>query len=149
VTILVDTNLLCRLCNSIKPPTLDALAARKSLQLLRDRGHSFAIAPQNLYEFWAVATRSPSANGLGMSVDRADAWLAYVLRNFKVLGESDQSFATWRGLVITHQVTGYKSHDVRLVAAMQTHGLTDILTFNINDFKRFPGITILDPKTII
>ena len=40
-----------------------------------------------------------------------------------------------------------KSHDARLVAAMQTYGSARILTFNANDFKGYP-ITIIDPASV-
>ena len=32
-----------------------------------------------------------------------------------------------------------------LVAVMLIHAVTDILTFNIPDFERYPGVTVLDP----
>jgi predicted nucleic acid-binding protein len=35
-----------------------------------------------------------------------------------------------------------------LVAAMQTHGISRLLTFNVNDFKPF-AITIIDPNHVI
>jgi predicted nucleic acid-binding protein len=53
----------------------------------------------------------------------------------------------WHILVKTHDIKGLKSHDARLVAAMQTHGIARILTFNANDFKGFP-ITVIDPATV-
>ena len=31
---------------------------------------------------------------------------------------------------------------------MRTHRLTHLLTFNVADFARFPGITILDPLAV-
>ena len=35
-----------------------------------------------------------------------------------------------------------------LVAAMKTHGVNRILTFNVADFARFTGITVIDPVTV-
>ena len=83
-----------------------------------------------------------------MTVQRADQWIAYFLRVFRVLGDTDQNFQLWRALVKTHVVTGHKSHDARLVAALQCHNVTELLTFNTADFKRFPNINLLDPRTI-
>ena len=37
---------------------------------------------------------------------------------------------------------------VQIVAAMKTHNITNILTFNGGDFARYPGMTVLDPNTI-
>ena len=36
-------------------------------------------------------------------------------------------------------------HDARLAAAMLAHGLTHILTFNADDFRRYPGIVPITP----
>jgi len=37
----------------------------------------------------------------------------------------------------------------RLVAAMNVHAITSILTFDVDDFKRYPGIQVLHPQDII
>jgi hypothetical protein len=50
-------------------------------------------------------------------------------------------------LVVKHEVLGRQVYDTRLVAAMRVHDLTQ-LTFNTTDFKRFPFILAVDPKTI-
>lgn len=49
-------------------------------------------------------------------------------------------------LVEAHGVTGFRAHDVRLVAAMQSYGIARLLTFNIDHFRRLP-VTILDPAS--
>jgi predicted nucleic acid-binding protein len=43
---------------------------------------------------------------------------------------------------------GKKSHDARLVAAMITHNIDNILTFNTDDFLRYSEIIPVDPRTI-
>jgi len=43
-------------------------------------------------------------------------------------------------------VIGFRAHDVRLVAAMQSYAITRLLTFNIAHFRGLP-VTILDPAT--
>jgi hypothetical protein len=45
---------------------------------------------------------------------------------------------------------GKKVHDARLVAAMITHQMTHLLTFNIDDFKRkrFSAIVVVDPRSV-
>ena len=63
---LVDTNLLLRLAQPKNPHQREAV---RSLRALRRQKESLAIIPQNLIEFWAVATRPPANNGLGLTVD--------------------------------------------------------------------------------
>lgn len=85
--ILVDTNLLARMTDSVNPHCVSARAAVHRLFLHQER---VCIVPQNLYEFWAVATRNPGGgptgqNGLGMSTDRAAQWVAFFRRRFTLL----------------------------------------------------------------
>lgn len=85
--ILLDTNLLARLTDSAHP---HCAIARAAVGKLVDRGERIIIVPQNLYEFWAVATRRPGGpptgqNGLGMTTEQASQWLAFFQRRFTLL----------------------------------------------------------------
>jgi predicted nucleic acid-binding protein len=53
----------------------------------------------------------------------------------------------WENLITACSVSGKSSHDARLAATMLANGVGRILTYNGSDFKRFPGITVLDPLT--
>jgi predicted nucleic acid-binding protein len=66
----LDTNILTRLAQASHPHFATALAA---VQQLESAGHALCIVPQNLYEFWAVATRPVTDNGLGLAVPEAKA----------------------------------------------------------------------------
>jgi len=46
---------------------------------------------------------------------------------------------------VRYGVSGKKTHDARLVAAMTIQGIAHILTFNSADFARYPGITAIEP----
>jgi predicted nucleic acid-binding protein len=147
--ILLDTNILLRFIDGVNP---DCKVSQAAVRALRRRGEILAIAPQNLYEFWAVATRATgnyaNANGLGLSSNRADLWLGYWLRNYPLLDEPADLPARWRTIVRVFNVIGKKSHDARLAAVMQFHNITRLLTFNAQDFRRFHFISVLDPRTI-
>jgi predicted nucleic acid-binding protein len=144
--ILLDTNLLARLTRSHDP---QSGVARSAVHTLLRRGEQLVIVPQNLYEFWAVATRPAGAppagrNGLGMTTAQAAQWLSFFRRRFALLYDRDELSRIWQALVETHGITGFRSHDVRLVAAMQSYGITHLLTFNAADFRGLP-ITLVDP----
>jgi len=148
--ILVDTNILVRVAD---PISTDCKATRLALKLLRGGGNLPVIARQSVYEFWAVATRPAGrppmgSNGLGMSANRADQWLDYILRTLTIIDDPKDLMERWRNLVRNYNVTGMKSHDARLVAIMQGYGIADILTFNTADFKRFNGINLIDPRSV-
>ena len=47
-----------------------------------------------------------------------------------------------------HEVSGKPAYDARLVAAMQVHGLIEILTFDKTGFTRYPGLRAIDPREV-
>ena len=106
------------------------------------------VVPQNLYEFWAVATRPIAANGLGLTIPEAQKEIARIKRLFHLLADLPSLLDEWERVVGTHACAGRVSFDARLVAAMVTHGVTTILTFNGADFARFPGIAVIDPAAL-
>ena len=140
--ILVDSNILMRYTNSgdLCYPIVDA-----AIGTLSSRGRKLCIAPQILYEFWAAATRPVSVNGLGFSTAECVVAMGHIEHLFLLLPDQPTLLAEWKALVVNHQCQGKVSHDARLVAAMRTHGVTDILTFNVADFRRYPGITVIEP----
>lgn len=50
--------------------------------------------------------------------------------------------------MLAYDCKGKVSHHARIAAALRTHGLTYLLTFNVGDFARFPGLTIIHPNTV-
>lgn len=143
--ILLDTNILLRYARADDPvfATVDA-----AIRALHAGGEVLCVVPQNIYEFWATATRPITANGLGMSASECQIEVSRVKRLFRLLPDLPPLFSEWEGLVRTYACHGRVSYDARLVAAMRTYGLAQLLSFNRADFARFPGITALDPAAI-
>ena len=141
----VDTNVLLR---SIDNGHVAQRIAQDGLFALRARVEMLSIFPQNLVEFWAVATRPLANNGLGWGVDRAQAELTALKNLFVVLADTDAILAEWERLVVHHRVIGKQAHDAHLVASMLVHRVTHLLTFNEADFKRYSEITVVNPETI-
>lgn len=107
------------------------------------------MVPQNLVELWVVATRPLEQNGLGMRLSDVAAALDRVKSFFIVRDETAAIYPLWERLVIQHQVSGKPAHDARLVAAMQVHGIRDILTFDKARFMRYAGIEVVHPADLI
>jgi len=61
-----------------------------------------------------------------------------------LLPDREDLSSLWQALVEAHGVTGFRAHDVRLVAAMQSYGIARLLTFNAGDFRGLP-VTVVDP----
>jgi predicted nucleic acid-binding protein len=142
--ILVDTNVLLR---AAQRRALGQVAAG-SIKALHRQNHSLCLTPQNIVEFWNVCTRPLDVNGLGLSTAGAERHVLRLRRMFTILPDSLRTFEKWFELVVQHGVVGSKVHDARLVAAMKVHGIDSILTFNVRDFTRYDGITVIDPHTI-
>lgn len=142
---LVDTNLLLRLAQPKNPHQREAV---RSLRALRRQKESLAIIPQNLIEFWAVATRPSANNGLGLTVDETAKLIGKLKNLFTVLPDNSDIFPEWEQIVVRHQVSGKQAHDARFVAAMLVHGVTNLLTFNTDDFKRYSEITVVNPQNV-
>ena len=80
-----------------------------------------------------------------MTAEQADADLTGIIQQFRLIRDERAILEPWRRLVAQHNVLGKNAHDARLVAAMQRHGINQIVTFNVDDFKRYPGVTTIDP----
>ncbi|MBE9227818.1 type II toxin-antitoxin system VapC family toxin [Phormidium sp. LEGE 05292] len=143
---MVDTNILLRLVQQNNPLHSDALNA---VVLLKKKGEVLCIIPQNLIEFWAVATRPINSNGLGLSTEQVLQETQKLKNIFVLYPDIPAIFSEWERLVIKHQVMGKQVHDARLVAAMLSHKITHLLTFNIDDFKRFSEIIAIDPRNVV
>lgn len=96
-----------------------------------------------------MATRPADQNGLGMPLATVLAEFARLKRFFSVLPETEAVYPAWERLVSAYQVIGKPAHDARLVAAMQVHGIKDILTFDRTGFTRYAGIKAVHPADII
>jgi predicted nucleic acid-binding protein len=81
-----------------------------------------------------------------MTPAQAGHWLRFFQRRFALLHDREELSRLWQALVEAHGVTGFRAHDVRLVAAMQSYGITRLLTFNGAHFRDLP-VTILDPAS--
>ena len=141
---LVDTNLLLRSVQSSHPMSSTASGSINSL--LR-KGEQLFIVPQTIVEFWCVATRPESANGLGLTITETTNRISAFRKALMLLPDTDAVFESWERLVVKYEVIGKKVYDARLVAAMLAHGVAHILTFNTDDFKRYPEITVVNPQT--
>lgn len=145
MNILLDTNLLTR---AAQPGHPMHAAAVNAVDALRQRGEKLFLVPQNLYEYWVVVTRPSAQNGLGLTPAQARHEIDQLKKLFVLLDETPNVFSEWERLVTTHAVSGKNAHDAHLVAAMQVHGINQLLTFNIADFQRYSTITVLDPAAI-
>jgi predicted nucleic acid-binding protein len=143
---LVDSNVLLRLLQRSDP---DNALVRTATQRLRHQGFRLCYTPQNVSEFWNVSTRPLSARGgFGLSLAETDRRVRLIERFYTLLPDDPAIYSEWRRIVVAPAVQGVQVHDARLVAAMTVHGVSHILTFNADDFARYPGIAAVNPHDV-
>src|SRR5882762_5164068 len=143
--VLADTNILVRRINRFDAQHKETRSALKALQ---NPGHRLCVVPQNIIECWSVATRPLERNGLGLLPAHMRRIAAHIEEVFHLLPQSAEVFGEWKRLVLQHSVSGAKVHDAHLVASAVAHGIETVLTFNVDDFRRYTSIRILHPRDL-
>ncbi|MCC6494004.1 MAG: type II toxin-antitoxin system VapC family toxin [Pirellulales bacterium] len=143
MTVLVDANVLLRNIEENHP---QCAVARNALERVRKGGHELVLVPQVLYELWVVATRPVAQNGLGLTAERVALEIEAILKLHPTYEDEVGILEYWRLIVARYRILGKRAHDARLVAAMLRHGITHLLTFNAQDFTRFPEVAAILPQ---
>jgi predicted nucleic acid-binding protein len=142
---LADTNILVRAVEVDHPSSKLATGALKTL---RRRGDRVCVTGQNVVEFWSVCTRPASSNGLALSHRQTARHVARIEGLFHFLPDLPAIYGEWRRLVEAHGISGMRVYDARLAAVMNVYGIKSILTFNVDDFKSFSGIQVVQPESV-
>ena len=103
MSLLIDTNVLLRLADD---RSSEHSVAQRAVEHLLASNISLFISAQVLVEFWAVATRPDSANGLGWSTATAAEAIRALRDQFPLLAETPDVLDRWFELVDRCQVAG-------------------------------------------
>ena len=98
---------------------------------------------QIIREYLVVATRSVEANGLGLDAADALANVEQLSSRLEFCDESESVSTRLRSLVRAYHWTGKKIHDANVVATMNAHGITRLVTENPADFQVCQDITLI------
>ena len=146
MSILVDSGVLLRLTIPADPAYPEV---RRAIKLLKSQGENLIALTQNVAEFWNVCTRPSTARGgYGISVQDTVRKLRLIEKLVEIKPDSLRVFQEWKRLAVLHSVKGVQVHNARLVAAMIVYGISNLLTFNGADFKRYSGINVVRPVDI-
>ncbi len=144
--VLVDTNILLR---SVQPNhPLCSQATHAVTKLIRQKDAVF-FCPQNIAEFWNVATRPAERNGLGMSPEEALQEVSNIEKSLTLLPDVPAIYTAWKQIVAAHKVKGVKVYDARLAAVMSVYAVENVLTFNSVDFERFTNVRAIQPSSLV
>jgi hypothetical protein len=118
--IFADTNILLRLDQTSAP---EYPIVENALNKLRLRQEVLCIAPQNLVEYWVVATRPQRENGFGLTPARASAEITKLLRLFRLLPYSREVFETWQRIVAAQGIITHGKDSCWIVTLDSISGL--------------------------
>jgi predicted nucleic acid-binding protein len=93
-------------------------------------------------------TRPADRNGYGLTPTQADELAGEIESQLRLLPDSIQVHKEWRRMLVDYGVSGVQVHDARLAATMRVHGVQRILTFNVQDFRRYTGIEAVLPQSV-
>jgi predicted nucleic acid-binding protein len=86
--------------------------------------------------------------GFGLSIADTDRLARVIERDFEFLPDSEHVHYRWRELLVAHNIQGVQVHDARLAASMYVHGVGQVLTINVRDFRRFGDLRVLHPSEL-
>jgi len=119
-----------------------------ALARLAEQATALYFTHQNIAELWNAMTRPVVRNGLGLTVAEAEHEVRGIEAGMSLLADNEAVYREWRRIVVQYEVSGVQVHDARLAAAMYAHGVRHILTLNVEDFRRFPGLTSVHPDNL-
>jgi predicted nucleic acid-binding protein len=132
--VFIDTNVLIYAAVEESP---FCLRARGNLKRLERSSTELWISRQIIREFLAQMTRAPHP-------DFTPKDLLATLRNFegRFCIAEDQALVTEQLVFLLEHVRagGKQIHDANIVATMLTYNIPQLLTYNVDDFRRFSGL---------
>ena len=129
---LVDTNILLTATLFTRPLYTNALTV---LNDWPNDGKVLCTNGQILREYLVVATRTQEVNGLGLTPVNALQNVAAINQRMNFLLENSAVSEKLRQLIRELNCKGKQIHDLNLVATAMVHGVTKLVTANVDDFK--------------
>lgn len=143
---LADTNVILRWTQRSAPEHPVALQA---ITHLLNSDVEVVLSSQNIIEFWNVATRPATLNGLGWSGQHTSQAIADLEALFSVLHETESVYREWLRIVRQYGVQGRQVYDARLVAFVSAYSIDWLLSFNEGDFRRYTEIKVIHPQFVL
>ena len=133
-SILVDTNILIYAIDA------DSKFHNSFIKFLSATEISFFTTIKNISEFLVVLTRKA---GIDIPVTTCLQILDSLLSNIDILYPDPMTLKTFYDLINKYKPRGLWIHDIEIVSIAISHGISKIVTNNIDDFKRIEEIEIV------
>ncbi|MBF6619824.1 MAG: PIN domain-containing protein [Patulibacter sp.] len=144
MSVTVDANVLLYASDAGSP------RQARALDVLREHVEGGGL----LYLFWPVSlaylriATHPSIFGQPLSPAEASGNLEALIQrpNVRTPGEDERFWPALEDAIRTTTARGNLVPDAHVAALMRTHGVRTIITHD-RDFRKFPGVEVLDPFT--
>ncbi len=134
--VFVDTNVLIYATRSAEP---FSERARTALAAAEDSGDELCISRQVLREYLASVTR-PQISPAPLPAALAVADVRRLTEIYIVLEDGPDVSELLFDMLPRVAAGGKQIHDANLVATMRAHRVRHLMTFNVDDFRRYAGI---------
>lgn len=131
--LLIDTNILFYAIDE------ESQFYSRSRSLLEDTNQSLFTTSKNLTEFLTVMTKS---SGYKLRTDLALDLLKNLIKQLEIIYPTSESFVTFLELVERYEPSGLKLHDFEIISIGLSNHISQVATFNRNDFEEIKEITL-------
>ncbi len=114
-------------------------AAQRALKSAYQNKLTLWISRQVLREYLVVVTRPDNFKN-PLSKDKIVNRIHFFQQKFKVADDLPEVTRHLMELIENYKVGGKQIHDANIVATMKAYNITNLLTYNVSDFKRFKDI---------
>ena len=135
---MTDTNILVHSTVGSSPWHKET---RNWLSILINDDVELCISTQVIREYLVILTRGDIFERKFTPKEALNA-LKTILPDFIIFNETEETLIHLYKLINRYGVKGKVIHDANIVATMLTHGITRLITYNTEDFRRFGEIKL-------
>lgn len=134
---IIDSNILIYAINADSPKH------KKAQTFLRENLEELEITHQNILETVRVLTHQKFSKPMGLK--SALTAIQAIARFCRIISPTPTTYYLWLELVKRYALTGNRIFDAYLAATALSNGIDVVATDNVLDFKKFKGLTVINP----
>jgi len=134
---LLDSNLIVYSINNSSPKQ-----SRAQEYIIRN-SKNLCLSHQNILESIRVLTHPKFVAPMRVEVASRAVWA--IASSLTLIAPNIETIFVFREFIGKYRFTGNKIFDAYLVATAMTNGVFSIATDNINDFRKFEEISVINP----
>ena len=134
---IIDSNILIYAVNADSPKN------KKSQEFLKESFEDLEVTHQNILETIRILTHQKFSKPMGLK--SALATIQAISNSCRIVSPSQTTYYLWLELINEHSLAGNRIFDAYLAATALSNGIDIIATDNVPDFKKFKGLSVINP----